>query len=722
MRKVAGAQVLLDPAPEGVETANVRWSPVRAWLVTISSAIGCGDNNLPVGGPLVHSRDLAIVAHSDDDLVFLQPDQLERALRGGATIAYVSDGRADADRRHAGLMLAYSAATGIDGWQCGWLQLAAHAVEHCRLEDAHLSLIFLGYPEGAPDGKDPTSIARLWDGTLDVAITIGDVPTAYTRDGVLDVLSEIVALTQPRTVRTLDIAGIHGVDHADHATVASAALLAVAGAPLIPGVPIPELISFRADGNDADPATLIDPLFDRSAGVLAYYDGCVERTAACGEPAPAITEDHARALRRRYAMAFRRGRGQLRLGTGATCAAREPEGLIGFAKCPSDQEWRLDLDGTLHVDELCVETIAATGELLAVTDCTPTPARRFFLDDEGHLWSGARPVIGPGGAQYCVADRGGRPSAAPCGPAASALWELSPSPTTTPRPVGLPLGRATRMGDLDDDGRGDLCTVAAGKLACAPGDGEGGFGPLAVVAPLAVEPESLVLGDVDGDGTHDACGRDAAGLLCITSPLFVPLRWSPAFARSGPANATDRSLAAVDADDNGTAEICGVAASGVICAQHDLVDLPELRSTWPDPSAPAWPADLDGDRRADWCSRTPSGIACGVDLLAPVTTDGVPWTYSLSGIVDPFPADVAASGMADLDGDGRSDLCGIFDRGTGPKIACARSQGFGFGPLATLATLPDGSYGALYLGDLDGDGKSDACADDGTVLRCARSH
>jgi len=690
------------------------------WALLLAVGSGCGDNRLPTGLPLLHSRDLAIVAHSDDDLVYLQPDQLERAKRGGATIVYVTDGRADADRRHGGLLLAYSAATGVGGWQCGWFQIEGRNAEHCRLEDAHLSLVFLGYPEGDPAGVAPTSLARLWNGSLDVAITIGDLTTSYTRADLLQVLTAIVDLTQPRTVRTLDLAGVHGVDHADHAFVGAAALLAVAGAKLEPGDRSPDVIAFRADGTGADQATLIDPLFDRSAGVLAYYDGCVERSVPCGEPAPSITEEHASALRRRYASSFRLAAGQLRLG-GRRSTTPNGDGRIGFVQCPANVDWRLDPDGTLHAGDECVETLTATGELITASVCTPTAARRFFLDDEGHLWSGTPPPIGPGGALYCVAVLGGRPRATPCGPAQAARWELSPTPTRGPRPSGLPGGRAVRFADLDNDGLGDLCAVIGGKLRCAPGNGSGQFGALVDVAAIAVEPESLVIGDVDGDGSIDACGRDAAGLLCVVAPQFAVQRWSPAFARSGPANATDRSLAAVDSDNNGSAEICGVASGGVICAQHGPLDLPDVRSAWPDPTAPAWPADLDGDRRADWCSRTPTGIACGVELLSSVTTDGVPWTYSLSGIRDPFPADLETGGMADIDGDGRDDLCGIFDRGTGPQLACARSQGFGFGPLAIVTTLPAGDYTALYLGDLDGDGRADGCADDGSTVFCARS-
>ena len=52
---------------------------------------------------------------------------------------------------------------------------------------------------------------------------------------------------------------------------------------------------------------------------------------------------------------------------------------------------------------------------------------------------------------------------------------------------------------------------------------------------------------------------------------------------------------------------------------------------------------------------------------------------------------------------------------------CARSQGRAFGPrTATLAILPNQSAAsALWLGDLDGDGRADACVDAGASIICA---
>ena len=127
-----------------------------------------------------------------------------------------------------------------------------------------------------------------------------------------------------------------------------------------------------------------------------------------------------------------------------------------------------------------------------------------------------------------------------------------------------------------------------------------------------------------------------------------------------------------------------------------------------------WPADLDGDGSVDWCATGSDGLACGVAAEAGVTTDGVPWMYSNAGVVETIPADPALTAIADIDGDGEADLCGVI----GNEVQCARSQARGFGPLVTYIAAPTAPV-AVWLGDLDGDGRADVCADLGDRIACA---
>src|SRR5512140_3899043 len=183
---------------------------------------GCGDNILGDGVPLSTGNDLVVVAHQDDDLLFMQPDVFELVQRGtGVTTVYVTAGNgtkgADvAAQRDVGLMEAYGALVGDKSWTCGYIELAGHLAQHCRLASANLSLVFVAYPDGGKQGEQADSLLHLWEGSIDRATTVADRTTTYTREQLVEVIAEIMRETQPKLVHTLEIASTHGHDHADH--------------------------------------------------------------------------------------------------------------------------------------------------------------------------------------------------------------------------------------------------------------------------------------------------------------------------------------------------------------------------------------------------------------------------------------------------------------------------------------------------------------------------
>lgn len=396
-----------------------------------------------------------------------------------------------------------------------------------------------------------------------------------------------------------------------------------------------------------------------------------------------------------------------------------------MTSCDLAPSWTIDPAGELRSGALCL----VVGDSGGVTSgpCLGGRERRFFVDDEGHIWTGVPPAPQQG-MDYahlnCLATAGGRVVAQLCGADRAPAWELAPPTATTSRATLLltSTGRNVRLGDLTGDGKADLCEVGSNGLYCAAGTGDGHFEPAvrvdSVAMPLLVDPRSLTLGDVDGDGRMDACGRDAGGVECATAAKgFIAEGWTPSFSDDVAGPTTSASLTALDANADNIAELCGVEKAGVVCAPHGFTAAPLLRSAWPATSPVVWPADLDGDKQADWCAATDDGAACAVEAQRGLSTDGAPWAYSHGGIVDVTPATTATVALADIDADGRADLCSTRE----DRVVCARSQGRAFGPRTmTLAILPNQSVAsAVWIGDLDGDGRNDVCVDTGLAITCA---
>jgi peptidoglycan/xylan/chitin deacetylase (PgdA/CDA1 family) len=129
-------------------------------------------------------------------------------------------------------------------------------------------------------------------------------------------------------------------------------------------------------------------------------------------------------------------------------------------------------------------------------------------------------------------------------------------------------------------------------------------------------------------------------------------------------------------------------------------------------------SDVDGDHRADRCARRDSGIFCALADRSGKLGAFRRWSVEgdFAGAADPIQ-------LGDINGDGRADVCARSSEG----LACALSNGRSF----TRATiwLPEMSdaagwaaYGAtIRLGDVNGDGRADVCAEgpDGSVCALA---
>ncbi|BCJ45070.1 hypothetical protein GCM10010168_68700 [Actinoplanes ianthinogenes] len=169
---------------------------------------------------------LSVVAHEDDDLLFLNPEISDDIAAGRCvTTLYVTSG--DAARgpaywrgREKGEMAAYARMAGRPNrWTEGTLALDGRPVHRAVLDGARITLLFLRLPDRVGGWPDQT-LQMLW---LDPAARTHTLDTGYrfSRAALLEVLAAVLARFRPRVIRTLDFRGAYGDgDHDDHHTVA----------------------------------------------------------------------------------------------------------------------------------------------------------------------------------------------------------------------------------------------------------------------------------------------------------------------------------------------------------------------------------------------------------------------------------------------------------------------------------------------------------------------
>ena len=292
-----------------------------------------------------------------------------------------------------------------------------------------------------------------------------------------------------------------------------------------------------------------------------------------------------------------------------------------------------------------------------------------------------------------------------------------------------------RFGDVDGDGRDDLCAREGDSLWCARSEGETFAHARVMLAlgtpsPGAIGPE-LWLADVDGDGAADPCTRDARGLRCATSSdgeswaldaLSDANGWQDV-ARHG-------SIRFGDVDGDGRDDVCARASEGISCwlsGPHGIERRIE-GPRWSDErgwSAPAYGgtlrlADVDGDGRDDVCGRGPDGFRCA--RATGVGFDRI-WVGPAMRSEDGWDerSRYATIRMGDVDGDGAADLCAREAEG----ITCWIAGESSFARRVVGPPLDDASgwaspdrYTTIRMGDVDGDGRSDVCARSAEGLRC----
>ncbi|AKV00755.1 Rhs family protein [Labilithrix luteola] len=233
--------------------------------------------------------------------------------------------------------------------------------------------------------------------------------------------------------------------------------------------------------------------------------------------------------------------------------------------------------------------------------------------------------------------------------------------------------------------------------------------------------DTLRVGDVNGDGRDDICGRSSSGIQCVIATSIADdglprtiFRETKTPMHDGPPSGM---LHLADVTGDGQSDVCVRAARAIACAAADVTGTLGAYRVWEaeGDSQTLGFADVDGDGKADACDRTATGIVCARSTGKKFDR---PHVWLADAHLGADLGDTLA--LADVDGDGKADVCGSSVRG----ITCALSDGHRFGRAHRWSTeggLAKGLAQVRY-GDLNGDGRADVCTDSGRAIRCAFSN
>ncbi|GAA3227816.1 PIG-L family deacetylase [Actinocorallia longicatena] len=222
-------------------------------------------------------RYMQVVAHPDDDLLFMNPD-LSRVLASGDPAVTVfttagqktgagTTGAERARNRQRGILNAYAAmADAADGdrdsqreWAYELLTLGVHQVERYRLRARpEIQVVFAGLPDGGMHGL-------VQGADLLSVIPAGRPVTAtrYLRADAVGLLRTLMLRYRPTVLRVQDVRP-EGRDHADHVTTARLATEAAAGI-------VPVVLGYRAYNIRLAPPNLSEAEAARKLAVFDEY-------------------------------------------------------------------------------------------------------------------------------------------------------------------------------------------------------------------------------------------------------------------------------------------------------------------------------------------------------------------------------------------------------------------------------------------------------------------
>lgn len=207
------------------------FAPILAVSPLIGNYVGASDvTACPQGASL------NIVAHADDDLIFMNPD-IQRDIDNGVCVRTIVATAGDAglgfdyaEDREEGSRAAYAEMAGVaNEWTVEEnFVVNGHTLWLFTLDQKpNISLVYMRINDGNinGDGFGSTgyaSLEKLWDGpnttTISSIDSIDEYKNTYTKQDLITTLADFIMLYAPETIRSMDFltATNDASDHSDH--------------------------------------------------------------------------------------------------------------------------------------------------------------------------------------------------------------------------------------------------------------------------------------------------------------------------------------------------------------------------------------------------------------------------------------------------------------------------------------------------------------------------